>query len=102
MGWAPIAYACNPSFSGGRDGRITVRSQPRQIVLETLSWKNGGLTWGVGPVQQKINKIKWIYSDVYLLWTITKNENKLKVKTWIQISLQNILDKKKVIDGMPA
>jgi hypothetical protein len=37
--------------------RVVVRSQSRQIVCETLSWKNkkpftkkvGGVAWGVGP-----------------------------------------------------
>jgi hypothetical protein len=34
---ALVVQACNPSYSGGRDRRIEVQSQPRQIVLETLS-----------------------------------------------------------------
>jgi hypothetical protein len=34
-----VAQVCNPSYSGGRDKRITVRSQPMQIVLEILSQK---------------------------------------------------------------
>jgi hypothetical protein len=48
------AHACNPHNSG-EIRRISVRSQPRQLVQETLSWKNpshkrtGGVAWGVGP-----------------------------------------------------
>jgi hypothetical protein len=34
----PVAQACNPSYSEGRDQED--RRQPRQIVWETLSWKN--------------------------------------------------------------
>jgi hypothetical protein len=34
---APMAHASNPSYSGDRDRRIEVQSQPRQIVQETLS-----------------------------------------------------------------
>jgi hypothetical protein len=34
---APVAHAYNPSYFGCRS--ITVRSQPRQTVCETLSWK---------------------------------------------------------------
>jgi hypothetical protein len=32
-----VAYACYPTYSGGRDKRIVVQSQPGQIVLKTLS-----------------------------------------------------------------
>jgi hypothetical protein len=51
-----VAHACNPSYSGGRDRRISVQTQPRQIVLKTLSQKKlftkkraGGVAQGVGP-----------------------------------------------------
>jgi hypothetical protein len=50
-----VAHVCNPSYSGGRDQEDLVRSQPWQIVNETLSRKNpsqkraGGVTQGVGP-----------------------------------------------------
>jgi hypothetical protein len=37
-GQAPVAHhACNPSYSGGRDQDDWVQSQPRQIVLKTIS-----------------------------------------------------------------
>jgi hypothetical protein len=29
---APVAHMGNPSYSGGRDQRITVQIQPKQIV----------------------------------------------------------------------
>jgi hypothetical protein len=32
-------HACNISYSGVRDQKYAVQSQPRQIVGETLSWK---------------------------------------------------------------
>jgi hypothetical protein len=34
-----VAHAYNPSNKGGRDRRITVGGQPRQIIHETLSQK---------------------------------------------------------------
>jgi hypothetical protein len=37
-----VAHACNPSNSGGSDKEDPVRSQPRQIVRETLSQKKKG------------------------------------------------------------
>jgi hypothetical protein len=40
LGWAPVAYACNPSYLGGRSGGFPIQSQPRQILRETLSQKN--------------------------------------------------------------
>jgi hypothetical protein len=36
----PAAHACNPSYSGGRDQEDHIRSQPGQVVCETLSRKN--------------------------------------------------------------
>jgi hypothetical protein len=36
-GWALVAHACNPDYQEAEIRRITVRSQPRQIVAETLS-----------------------------------------------------------------
>jgi hypothetical protein len=44
------AHACNPNYSGGRDQRMEVRSQIRQIVLETLNQK---------PFT-KIGLVKWL------------------------------------------
>jgi hypothetical protein len=47
--------AFNPSYSGGKDWRITVQSHPWHIVFETLSQKyplqkrSDGVTQGVGP-----------------------------------------------------
>jgi hypothetical protein len=36
-----MAYACNPSYSGGRDqGELRFEATPRKIVLETLSQRN--------------------------------------------------------------
>jgi hypothetical protein len=35
-----VAHACNPSHSGAEIRRIGVRSQPGQIVHQTLSQKN--------------------------------------------------------------
>jgi hypothetical protein len=37
LSWAPMAYICNPSYSGGRG--LQFKASPRQIVLKTLSWK---------------------------------------------------------------
>jgi hypothetical protein len=34
-----VAQACNPPYSRGEIGRITVQSQPRQIVGETFILK---------------------------------------------------------------
>jgi hypothetical protein len=34
-----VVHACNPSYSGGRDQRITGKDQPGKIVHETLSQK---------------------------------------------------------------
>jgi hypothetical protein len=51
----PVAQACNPSYSGGRDQEDGVQSQPREIVRETLSQKTfhknrvGGVAQGEGP-----------------------------------------------------
>jgi hypothetical protein len=39
FGQALVAHACNPSYSGGRDRRIVVGSQPGQIIRETISKK---------------------------------------------------------------
>jgi hypothetical protein len=39
-GWVLVAHTCNPSYSGGRNQEHPGWSQPRQIVHETLSWKN--------------------------------------------------------------
>jgi hypothetical protein len=50
--WAPVAQACNPSYSGGRDQEDRGSSQPRQIVQKTLSQKSlkraGGEAQGIG------------------------------------------------------
>jgi hypothetical protein len=49
----PMVHACNPSYSAGRDQEVP--SQPRQIVLQTLSRKNpsqkrvDGVVQGVSP-----------------------------------------------------
>jgi hypothetical protein len=60
-----VAHACNPSYQEAKI-RITVQSQPRQIICEALSQKNpsqnkttttniykyvwaGGVAQGVGP-----------------------------------------------------
>jgi hypothetical protein len=64
-----VAHAYNPNYSGGRDRRIrriTVLSQPGQIVCETLSQKTlhkyraGRVAQGEGsaPVLQKKKKKK--------------------------------------------
>jgi hypothetical protein len=52
-----VAHTCNPSYSGGREiRRIVVRSQPGQIVRDSLSQKKnpsqkkaGGVAQDVGP-----------------------------------------------------
>jgi hypothetical protein len=64
-----VAQACNPSYSGGRDQKITVPSQARQIVHKTLSRKNplqkgaSGMAQGEGPEikpqYHKKKKGKW-------------------------------------------
>jgi hypothetical protein len=52
---APVAHACNPSYSGGRDQEECSSKPPWQIVHETLSRKNplqkkaGRVAQGVGP-----------------------------------------------------
>jgi hypothetical protein len=56
LSWAPVAHACNPNNSGGRDQEDHFRGQPRKIVHETLSQKHpsqkkrgtGGVVQGVG------------------------------------------------------
>jgi hypothetical protein len=66
--------AHNPSHSGGRDQEV--RSQPRQIVYDSLSQKTlhkdraGGVAQGVGPEfkpQYSKIKIKPIFSFSLLL-----------------------------------
>jgi hypothetical protein len=48
-----MAQACNPSYSGGRDQKDAIGSQPGKIVCETLSQKTlhknrvGGVAQGV-------------------------------------------------------
>jgi hypothetical protein len=71
-----VAGTYNSSYSGGRDQRVKVRSQPGQIVHETLSQKKpsqkraGGVAQGVGPEfklqYSKINKINKTTS----LWSL--------------------------------
>jgi len=34
-GLSVVAHACNPSYSGGRDGRVMDQGQPRQKVVKT-------------------------------------------------------------------
>jgi hypothetical protein len=53
--WAPVAHACNPSYSGSRD-KEDCRSKPApgQIILKALSRKKknhtkGGVAQGVVP-----------------------------------------------------
>jgi hypothetical protein len=48
--WVLVAHARYPSYSGGRDRKIEVQRQPRQIVHETLSWKN--------PSQKRL--VEWL------------------------------------------
>jgi hypothetical protein len=51
----PVVHACNPSYSGGRNQEDCSRSQPQQIVCETLSQKQlsqkgtGGGAQNEGP-----------------------------------------------------
>jgi hypothetical protein len=66
----PVAHTCNRSYSGGRDQKDYSRSQPRQIVHETLSQikpsqkRAGGVAQGVpqgqapGPQKKKRKKEK--------------------------------------------
>jgi hypothetical protein len=50
-----VAHTCNPSYSEAEIRRTVVASEPRQVVLKTLSQKNptqkraGGVAQGVGP-----------------------------------------------------
>jgi hypothetical protein len=37
LGSLTMAYACNPSYLRGRDGKIGVLSQPGQKVMKALS-----------------------------------------------------------------
>jgi hypothetical protein len=53
-GWVSVAYTCNPSYSGGKDWRITVPSQLVQIVRPYLEKTHhqkraGGVAQGAGP-----------------------------------------------------
>jgi hypothetical protein len=50
--WVPVAHACNPSYSGGRDPGIAVQSQPMQTVWETLSQKKNKSQKSAGVVAQ--------------------------------------------------
>jgi hypothetical protein len=40
MGQEPVAHACNPSYSGGRDQEDRGSKPAGQIVFETLSQKS--------------------------------------------------------------
>jgi hypothetical protein len=59
-----VTHACNPIYSGGKIKRISVQSQPRQIVQGTLSQKKsfakraGGVAQGVGPEFNPVPKKK--------------------------------------------
>jgi hypothetical protein len=55
--WVLVAHAYNPSYSGAEIRRITVRSQPVQIVPETLSRKKNHKN-RVGGVAQ--GGAKWL------------------------------------------
>jgi hypothetical protein len=54
LGWALVANASNPSYSGGRDQEDHSSKQPGQIVPKTLSQKypspkkTGGVAQGEG------------------------------------------------------
>jgi hypothetical protein len=39
LGWVPVAHACNPSYSGGRDEEDRGSKPARQIAQQTLSQK---------------------------------------------------------------
>jgi hypothetical protein len=39
-GWALVAHACNPSYSGGRNQKDHSSKPAWEIVCETLSQKN--------------------------------------------------------------
>jgi hypothetical protein len=71
--------------------RIMVQSQPRQIVFETLSWKNpsqkkaSGVAQGVGPefkpqYHQKKKK-KWT------LLTLQENEKDIKIRRSVSLNI---------------
>jgi hypothetical protein len=66
--WALVAHAYNPSYPEAETRRIAIWSQPRQIVLETLSWKHSsqkeavGVAHGAGPEfkpQYLKKKVPW-------------------------------------------
>jgi hypothetical protein len=50
-----VAHAYNPKYIGGRNQEDCGWSQPREIVHETLAWKNplwnraGGMAQGIVP-----------------------------------------------------
>jgi hypothetical protein len=51
-----MAHNYNPSYSGDRDLKDVVRSQPKQIVLETLSgWLGEEITHKKGLVEWHIS-----------------------------------------------
>jgi hypothetical protein len=79
-GQAPVAHACNPSYSEGRDRRIVVQSQPRQRVCKTLPWKI--------PSQKRAGGVE------QHLWTIKRR--------WKSLSRRALLDSKTVYLCWPA
>jgi hypothetical protein len=40
-----VAHTCNPSYSGGRDQKIAVPSQPQAIVLKKYLTQKGLVEW---------------------------------------------------------
>jgi hypothetical protein len=55
IGWVPVAHTCNPSYSGGRDGKdcglkpAWANSSRDPIPQKSPSHKKGGVAQGVGP-----------------------------------------------------
>jgi hypothetical protein len=45
-----VAHACNPSYSRGRGGRITVWDWPRRSMRPYLKMNENKNRWGHGPI----------------------------------------------------
>jgi hypothetical protein len=73
----PVAHTYNPSYSGEDIRRITVWSQPGQIVQETLSQPKQG--WQGGPVLPKKKKKKDTTTWTLYAFCVLQNVNLLLI-----------------------
>jgi hypothetical protein len=85
--WEPVAHACHPSYSGGRDQedhswKPARGNTSRDLILKKKNHKKraGGVAQGVDPevkpqYHKNKNLYKFIYLCIYLLYVI-------KIKAW--------------------